>query len=105
MNRQGVRRRQRPGGDTVRDVCIETEAASGSAFDDFLLGTNDIKLSATQKRARQRQSHHRPRRASSILASVSFDGGNIMLGGGGSDLITAAAATTSSTATPACMSG
>ena len=48
------------GGDAIRDFFIETEGASGSAFDDFILGNNDTKLLIRQGRARQRQPDHRP---------------------------------------------
>ena len=72
--------------DNVRDVWQHTEGASGSAFDDRILGTNDTRLLVTKDELDNvnlitgLQSFFAP-------GIVSFDGGNIMLGGGGSDTI------------------
>ena len=72
--------------DTVRDVWQHTEGASGSAFDDSILGDNDTKLLTTKDELDN----------VNLITGlpgffdpglVSFDGGNIMLGGGGSDII------------------
>jgi hypothetical protein len=73
--------------DNVRDVWQDTEGASGSAFNDIMLGTNDTRLVLSRNELDNvnlingLQSFFDP-------GVVSFDAGNIMLGGGGSDLIT-----------------
>ena len=73
--------------DNVRDVWQETEGASGSAFDDIMLGTNDTRLVLSRNELDNvnlitgLQGFFDP-------GVVSFDAGNIMLGGGGSDRIT-----------------
>ena len=70
--------------DNVRDVWQDTEGASGSAFDDIILGNNDTRLVLTRNELDNvnlitgLQSFFDP-------GVVSFDAGNIMLGGGGSD--------------------
>ena len=92
-----------PAGDAVRDFFIETEAASGSAFDDVLKGTDVARASIPS--------------TSSINVNlifglaeffpegpVAFSDGNIMLGAAAATSSKVAAATISSTATPACTS-
>ena len=72
--------------DTIRDVWQQTEAASGSAFNDRLLGDNVVKLLTTKNELDNvnlitgLQGFFAP-------GLVSFEGGNILLGGGGSDAI------------------
>ena len=73
--------------DSIRDICQHTEGVSGSAFDDILKGDQRHQAAGHQGRARQPQSHRRPRRASSHPGLVSFDAGNIMLGGEGNDMM------------------
>ena len=72
--------------DNVRDIFQQVEGASGSAFDDRILGDNDTKLILTRNELNNVN-------LISGLAGffptgiVSFDGGNILLGGGGSDTL------------------
>jgi hypothetical protein len=72
--------------DSIRDIWQHTEGASGSAFDDIIIGTNDTRLLATKDELDNvnlitgLQSFFAP-------GIVSFDGGNILLGGGGNDSI------------------
>ena len=72
--------------DNIRDVWQHTEGASGSAFDDNILGDNATRLLVTKDELDN----------VNLITGlpgffdpglVSFDGGNIMLGGGGSDTI------------------
>jgi Ca2+-binding RTX toxin-like protein len=72
--------------DNVRDVWQGTEGASGSAFDDVILGDNATKLLTTKDELDN----------VNLIAGlagffdpgvVSFDGGNIILGGDGSDTL------------------
>jgi hypothetical protein len=73
--------------DNIRDVWQSTEGASGSAFDDVILGDNATKLLVTKDELDNVN-------LITGLAGffdpglVSFDGGNILLGGAGNDLIT-----------------
>ncbi len=73
--------------DSIRDIWQHTEGASGSQFDDIIIGTNDTRLLATKDTLDNVA-------LISGLAGffpdgpVSFGGGNIILGGGGNDVIT-----------------
>jgi len=73
--------------DTIRDVWQHTEGASGSAFDDIIIGTNDNKLLVTKDTLDNislitgLQSFFAP-------GVTSFGAGNIILGGAGNDAIT-----------------
>ena len=72
--------------DNIRDVWQRTEGASGSAFDDIILGDNATKLLTTKDELDNVN-------LITGLAGffdpgvVSFDGGNILLGGGGNDTL------------------
>jgi len=73
--------------DTVRDIWQATEGASGSAFDDKILGDNATKLTGSKDELDNVN-------LINGLAGffdpgvVTFEGGNILLGGAGNDLIT-----------------
>ncbi len=72
--------------DNVRDVWQATEGASGSAFNDNILGDNATKLLTTKDEL------DNVNLISGLAGffdpgAVSFDGGNILLGGGGSDTL------------------
>lgn len=75
-----------PGGDAIRDIFIETEAVSGTRFNDILLGSNPNILDPLFNALTNvnlilgLQSFFAP-------GPVNFSGGNIMLGGDGSDSI------------------
>jgi len=73
--------------DTIRDIWQHTEGASGSAFDDIIIGTNDTKLLATK------DSLDNVALITGLAGffdpgPVNFGGGNILLGGSGNDVIT-----------------
>ena len=70
--------------DNIRDVWQQTEAASGSAFDDRILGDNTTKLLVTKDEL-DNVNLITGLQGFFPVGIVSFDGGNIMLGGGGSD--------------------
>ena len=71
--------------DSIRDIFQHTEGASGSQFDDLIVGTNDTKLRATFDELDNVN-------LITGLAGffdpgvVSFDAGNILLGGAGNEL-------------------
>ncbi|MBU6373240.1 MAG: cadherin-like domain-containing protein [Alphaproteobacteria bacterium] len=77
---------QAPGGDAIRATFIETEAASGSAFDDFIQGT---------QRALPDPLFNELTNVNLIFGlntffpagPVAFSNGNILLGGAGNDTI------------------
>ncbi|MDB5643594.1 MAG: hypothetical protein JWN07_2911, partial [Hyphomicrobiales bacterium] len=76
--------------DAIRDVFVETEGLSGSAYNDNLIGTNDAVVDATNEITNVGlidglETFFSPN------APVHFSGGNIILGGGGSDRITGGA--------------
>ena len=73
--------------DTIRDVWQHTEGASGSAFDDVILGTNDTKLLAT-KDSLDNVNLITGLAGFFATGPVNFGGGNILLGGSGNDTIT-----------------
>ena len=72
--------------DTIRDVWQHTEGASGSAFDDVIIGGNETKLLATKDTLDNvnlidgLQGFFAP-------GIVGFGAGNILLGGAGNDVI------------------
>ena len=72
--------------DNIRDIWQHTEGASGSAFDDIILGDNATRLLATKDEL-DNVNLIRGLQAFFDPGVVSFDGGNIMLGGGGSDTL------------------
>jgi Ca2+-binding RTX toxin-like protein len=76
---------QVPGGDAIRDFFIETEAASGSAFSDFLRGTDNAIVDTFNELSNVNLitglADYFP------LGPVAFSDGNILFGGGGSDFI------------------
>ena len=72
--------------DNIRDVWQATEGASGSAFDDIILGDNATKLLTTKDEL------DNVNLISGLAGffnpgAVSFDGGNILLGGAGNDTL------------------
>ncbi|MDX2309061.1 MAG: peroxidase family protein, partial [Hyphomicrobium sp.] len=74
-----------PAGDAVRDRFIETEAVSGSAFDDFLQGTNNAVVDVFNELTNVNlifglDTYFAP-------GPVAFSNGNIMFGGDGNDFI------------------
>ena len=77
-----------PVGDAVRDFFIQTEAASGSKFDDFILGTNDSKADPFNNLTNVSLITGLADYFDPLAGPVNFSGGNILLGGGGSDTIT-----------------
>lgn len=95
--RQFVPVQTAPAGDAVRDVFIETEAVSGSAFDDVLKGsTNAVVVNAAGVRVGGAASIFNVLENVNLIfglagffapGPVYFDTGNIMLGGDGSDSI------------------
>ena len=89
--------------DTVRDIWQHTEGASGSAFDDKILGDNVSKLLTTKD---ELDNVNLIVGLQSFFPTgiVSFEGGNILLGGAVMTSSPAAAGPTSSTATRTCMS-
>ena len=77
-----------PGGDATRDVYVETEAVSGSRFDDVLFGTNDSKVDTFNQLVNTSLIFGLADGATPFFApgtAVAFSGGNIMLGGDGND--------------------
>ena len=72
--------------DSIRDIWQHTEGASGSAFDDIIIGTNDTRLLATKD---ELDNVNLIVGLKNFFAPgiVSFDGGNILLGGAGNDAI------------------
>ncbi|WP_088342699.1 MULTISPECIES: peroxidase family protein [Rhodomicrobium] len=74
-----------PGGDAIRDVFVETEAASGSRFDDIIQGTNNALADPfnvlNNVNLITGLADYFPE------GPVSFSDGNILFGGGGSDFI------------------
>ncbi|MEQ1610313.1 MAG: peroxidase family protein [Hyphomonadaceae bacterium] len=95
--RQFVPVQTAPAGDAVRDVFIETEAVSGTAFDDVLKGsTNAVVVNAAGVRVGGAASIFNVLENVDLIfglagffapGAVYFDTGNIMLGGDGSDSI------------------
>src|SRR5262245_12668418 len=83
--REFVDQPQALGGDAIRDFFIETEAASGSAFSDFIQGTNDSKIDPFNELSNVNLidglANYFP------AGPVAFSGGNILFGGGGSDFL------------------
>ncbi|MEQ1618050.1 MAG: peroxidase family protein, partial [Terricaulis sp.] len=87
-----------PAGDAVRDFFVETEAVSGSAFNDVLKGTTDLVIvdPVTGARVGAAASVFNVLENVDLIFGLSgffapgpvhFDTGNIMLGGDGSDFI------------------
>ena len=72
--------------DNIRDVWQATEGASGSAFNDRILGDNATKLLTTKD---ELDNVNLIQGLAGFFdpGVVSFDGGNILLGGGGSDML------------------
>ncbi len=77
-----------PAGDAVRDFFIATEGASGSRFDDFILGTNDNKVDTFNELTNTNLIFGIDAYFDPLAGPVAFSGGNILLGGAGSDQIT-----------------
>ena len=77
-----------PAGDAIRDFFIETEAASGTRFDDFILGTNVSKVDTFNELTNTNLIFGLDTYFDPMAGPVAFSGGNILLGGGGSDAIT-----------------
>ena len=82
--------------DAIRDVWQQTEGASGSAFDDNILGDNATQAADHEGRARQRQPHHRPagllRSGPGVVRRRQHHAGwcaaaTLIIGGGGNDII------------------
>ncbi len=73
--------------DSIRDIWQHTEGASGSQFDDIIIGTNDTRLLAT-KDTLDNVALISGLAGFFPAGPVSFGGGNIILGGGGNDVIT-----------------
>jgi Ca2+-binding RTX toxin-like protein len=73
------------GGDAIRDFFIETEAASGSRFDDFIMGTENSKIDTFNELSNVNLidglANYFPE------GPVAFSEGNILFGGGGSDAL------------------
>ena len=90
--------------DTIRDVWQHTEGASGSAFDDRILGDNDTKLLVTKDEL-DNVNLITGLPASSIPAWCRSTAATSSWAVAAATPSSAAAATTSSTATPGCMSG
>ena len=84
---------QAPAGDAVRDVFVETEAASGTRFDDFIQGTNVGQVQAGAAPFVDAFNQLINVNLINGLADyfpegpVTFSEGNILLGGGGSDVL------------------
>jgi Ca2+-binding RTX toxin-like protein len=74
-----------PTGDAIRDVFIETEAVSGSAYDDVLQGTDNRLADPFNELSNVSLING----LNTFFASnqVAYSDGNIMLGGAGSDII------------------
>src|SRR4029434_5394287 len=83
--REFVDQPQALGGDAIRDFFIDTEAASGSVFSDFIQGTNDSKADPFNELSNVNLidglANYFP------AGPVAFSGGNILFGGGGSDFL------------------
>jgi VCBS repeat-containing protein len=77
-----------PAADAVRDFFIETEAASGSRFDDFILGTNRNVVDPFNNLTNVSLIDGLADYFDPLAGPVNFSGGNILLGAGGSDTIT-----------------
>ena len=91
-----------PAGDAIRDFFIETEAASGSKFDDFIQGTEDAGRAAGVFNELQNLdlifnlktffvggvAADWDTAGNPIAGGNGFDNGNILLGGDGNDVIT-----------------
>jgi VCBS repeat-containing protein len=77
-----------PAADAVRDFFIETEAASGSRFDDFILGTNRNIADPFNNLTNVGLITGLADYFDPLAGPVNFSGGNILLGGGGSDALT-----------------
>ncbi len=72
--------------DSIRDIWQHTEGASGSAFDDLIIGDNNTRALATKD---ELDNVNLITGLAGFFAPgpVSFDGGNIILGGAGNDTI------------------
>jgi VCBS repeat-containing protein len=77
-----------PAGDAVRDFFIETEAASGSRFDDFILGTNRAVVDPFNNLTNVTLITGLADYFDPLAGPVNFSGGNILFGAGGSDQLT-----------------
>jgi Ca2+-binding RTX toxin-like protein len=91
-----------PAGDAIRDFFVETEAASGTRFNDFMEGTEDAGLAAGVFNELQNvnlifnldtffvggQAANWDATGAVIQDGTGFNTGNILLGGDGSDTIT-----------------
>jgi Ca2+-binding RTX toxin-like protein len=96
-----------PAGDAIRDFFVETEAASGTRFNDFMEGTEDTGLAAGVFNELQNvdlifnlntffvggvaanwDATGNPLPGNPLTGSFGYNTGNILLGGDGSDTIT-----------------
>ena len=89
--------------DSIRDIWQHTEGASGSAFDDIIIGDNDTRLLATKDEL-DNVNLITGLTASSIRVSCRLTAATSFWAAAATTRSRAAAATTSSTATPGCMS-
>jgi VCBS repeat-containing protein len=80
-----------PVGDAVRDFFIQTEAASGSNFDDFILGTNTSVADPFNNLTNVSLITGLADYFDPLAGPVNFSGGNILFGAGGSDALTGGA--------------
>ena len=83
--REFVDQPQAVGGDAIRDFFIETEAASGSRFNDVIQGTNNAIVDTFNELSNVNLitglADYFP------FGPVAFSDGNILFGGGGSDIL------------------
>ncbi|MCE9521360.1 MAG: hypothetical protein K8S25_02875, partial [Alphaproteobacteria bacterium] len=100
--REFIPNQQQPAGDAVRDFFIETEATSGSKYNDFIQGTEDKGAAAGVFNELTNvglifnldtffaggQAYDWDTTGAAIAGSTGFSTGNILLGGDGSDIIT-----------------
>lgn len=99
--REFIPNQQQLAGDAVRDFFVETEATSGSRFDDFLQGTEDVGGAAAVFNELTNvdlifnlkgffvggQAYNWDATGTPVAGGVGFSTGNILLGGDGSDTI------------------
>ncbi len=86
--REFIPNQQQPAGDAVRDFFVETEATSGSRFDDFIQGTEDSGLAAGTFNELTNVDLIFNLAGFFAAGPVNFSNGNILLGGDGSDTLT-----------------
>jgi Ca2+-binding RTX toxin-like protein len=86
--REFIPNQDQPAGGAVRDFFIETEGVSGTKFNDFIKGTEDIPLGAANV-FNELTNFALIENLSTFFAegTTVFTGGNIMLGGDGSDVL------------------